>query len=84
MPLYDYKCHFCGSEVESIQKSDVSEILCDSPIHVAENELVLMERQLSAPGGIKVNGRMVLSQSQMRMIKEPVWQYPDGSVESAN
>jgi hypothetical protein len=37
----------------------------------------IAERQLSAPGGIRANGKdggMVLSEKQMKMIKEPVWQ----------
>jgi hypothetical protein len=37
----------------------------------------LADRQISAPGGLRCNGKdggMVLSEQQMKKIKEPVWQ----------
>lgn len=77
MPLYDFQCIECATVTERLTASDVLFTLCPTCGHT-------QERQLSAPGGLKVNGRMVLSQKQMRMIKEPVWQDErDGSITSA-
>lgn len=77
MPVYDFLCLSCQSIQEKLTRWDVSSIRCESCGKMAV-------RQLSAPGGIKVNGRMALSQAQKRMIKEPIWEYPDGTVESAH
>lgn len=87
MPLYDYKCSQCEVVTESLQPSSSEVIRCpscakDGPLVNGKFGIGIAYRQLSAPAGITVNGRMVFSEKQMKKIKEPVWQYPDGSVES--
>jgi putative FmdB family regulatory protein len=71
MPLYDFKCEKCGITFEQITPSEVSMVPC------RECSAAPAKRQLSFPGGIRANGAgggMVLSEKQMKMIKEPVWQ----------
>lgn len=90
MPLYDFKCEACGEVFEKIVPSSISVIPHfhpfnpDQPVSLAPT---LAYRQLSAPGGIKANGAnggMVLSEAQMKKIKEPVYQdTKTGAVTSA-
>jgi putative FmdB family regulatory protein len=70
MPLYDFKCVACREVVEKLVPVEVVYGLCITCGHTTE-------RMLSAPGGIRANGKdggMVLSEKQKKMIKEPVWE----------
>jgi putative FmdB family regulatory protein len=82
MPLYDFKCEKCGIEFEQIVVSAITMVPC------RECAAAPATRQLSAPGGIRANGAsggMVLSEKQMKMIKEPVWQdEKTGAITSAH
>ncbi len=78
MPRYDYKCSECHNITERIEHWSVKLISCPKCMGG------LAEQQLSYPGGIKVDGKMVLSEAQRKMIKEPVWEDPTtGAIESA-
>jgi len=70
MPLYDFKCVACQTIVTKLVPNTVFWGICSECGHTEE-------RQLSAPGGIRANGAnggMVLSETQKKMIKEPVWE----------
>lgn len=80
MPLYDFQCFACQRIEERIVPSnqwEVQSTCCGQSAH----------RQLSAPGGIRANGAhggMILSEAQMKKIKEPVLQdTKTGAIESA-
>ena len=85
MPLYDYKCRDCGHVFEAIERSTVVAKPCPkcpgkwvTLLGKDKEHLPAWAfRQLSCPGGIRAhgaNGGMVLSEAQMKKIKEPVWQ----------
>lgn len=69
--MYDFKCEKCDTTFEQIVVSEITMVPC------RECSAAPAKRQLSVPGGIRANGKdggMVLSEKQMKMIKEPVWQ----------
>jgi putative FmdB family regulatory protein len=73
MPIYEYRCLRCGSDkFERIRSVSA----CGQPAQ-CPTCLESAYQIVSAPGGIRANGAgggMVLSEKQMKMIKEPVWQ----------
>jgi putative FmdB family regulatory protein len=92
MPLYDFKCRICGVTFEQIVPCEISLVPCRECAAAPADRTTLgqglADRQLSAPGGIRANGAnggMVLSEAQMKKIKEPVWQdEKTGAVTSAH
>lgn len=71
MPLYDFVCEKCGITFEQIVCSEITMVPC------RECQSAPANRKLSAPGGIKANGKdggMALTECEMKKIKEPVWQ----------
>jgi putative FmdB family regulatory protein len=71
MPLYDFKCRMCGVTFEQIVPCEIHLVPC------RDCAAAPADRLLSAPGGIRANGKdggMVLSEREMKKIKEPVWQ----------
>lgn len=71
MPLYDFECVKCHAKHEQIVHSAITMVPCRSCTAGAAKRLV------SFPGGIKANGAnggMVVSEADMKKIKEPVWQ----------
>ena len=82
MPLYDFRCvePDCQAVHEEIVKHDVVAVPCR---HCGRWSW----RQLSAPGGLRCHGAqggMVLTEREMKKIKEPVWQdQKTGTITSA-
>ncbi len=88
MPLYDYKCDQCDTVTEAVRKSSVSIISCpecakDEPEVNARLGEGLAYRQISAPACFKFPDMATLTKKRQR-IKEPIWRYPDGHIESVN
>lgn len=48
MPIFDYKCHSCGSKEERMVKKHDDEVLCSECSHI-------MDKQISAPSFV-LNG----------------------------
>lgn len=92
MPLYDFKCRVCGYVYEKILAATQTTDICPrcTPPRKADVAWTpsVADRLLSCPGGIRANGAnggMVLSEKQMKMIKEPVWQdEKTGAITSAH
>lgn len=71
MPLYDFRCRICDTVFEQIVPCEITLVPC------RVCPAAPSDRQLSAPGGIRANGAnggMILSEKDMKQIKEPVWQ----------
>ena len=70
MPLYDWKCRNCHAVHEQITVPEITIVPCRSCVGASH-------RMLSAPGGLRCHGAqggMVLSETQKKLIKEPVWE----------
>lgn len=87
MPIYDYQCQSCHVITEKIRPVAVTTIVC--PECILDTKLGgprvpgVAVRLLSAPARITMADMPTLNRKRQR-IKEPVWRYPDGHVESVH
>ena len=88
MPIYDYKCDQCDAVTEKILPSYVDAIYCpecfkDEPEVNSILGIGIARRQLSCPASFRFPDMATLNKRRQR-IKEPIWRYPDGHIESVN